>query len=289
MPIPGVERAEDEGWEAADVGPSFFETLNIPVVRGRAFTAADFVRNHSAVVISETFATHYFPNRDPVGVLIGDASNVEIIGIVRDVRLASVRRAPGPMMYHPIAPEPDRISGLVVRATGQIDAVAQALRAEINQINPRLFVDVRTMRQQIDRNVASERMVAVTSAFFSLLGLLLVSIGIFGVASYTIAQRTSELGIRLALGATRWSLIREALRDTMLVFGAGLAAGVLAAVIAVRLSASFISDLLFGLTASDAANIVMAGLVMVAVAVVACILPARRATRIDVLTAIREE
>ena len=289
MPIPGVERAQDDGWDAADVGPSFFETLNIPVVRGRAFTAADFAQNRSAVVISETFATHYFPNRDPVGLLIGDGPNVEIIGIVRDVRLASVRRESGPMMYHPIAPEPDRVSGLVVRTTGQIDAVARALRAEISQINPRLFVDVRTMRQQIERNVASERMVAVTSAFFSLLGLLLVSIGIFGVASYTIAQRTSELGIRLALGATRWSLIREALKDTMLVFGAGLAAGLLAALIAVRLSASFISDLLFGLTAYDAANIVMAGLVMVAVAVLACILPARRATRIDVLTAIREE
>jgi putative ABC transport system permease protein len=119
--------------------------------------------------------------------------------------------------------------------------------------------------------------------------LLLVSIGIFGVASFTVAQRTSELGIRTALGASRWSVIRESLRDTMQVFGTGLTAGIILAIVVVRLTASFISDLLFGLTAADVANIVAAVLVMVAVALAACILPARRATRIDVLTAIRNE
>ena len=132
-------------------------------------------------------------------------------------------------------------------------------------------------------------MVAATSAFFSLLGLLLASIGIFGVASYTVAQRTTELGIRMALGAGRWSVIRESLRDTMLVFGVGLVAGIVAAIAAVRLTASFIADLLFGLTATDAANLVGPVLVMIAVALAACILPAHRATRIDPLTAIRHE
>jgi putative ABC transport system permease protein len=132
-------------------------------------------------------------------------------------------------------------------------------------------------------------MVAATSGFFSLLGLLLAAIGIFGVASYTVAQRTSELGIRIALGAGPGSVIREALRETMLVFGIGLAAGTVATIAAVRLTASFISDLLFGLTAADSVNIVGAVLVMMIVAFAACILPARRATRIDPLTAIRYE
>ncbi|MGH2795714.1 MAG: FtsX-like permease family protein, partial [Actinomycetota bacterium] len=185
--------------------------------------------------------------------------------------------------------EPDRIGALEVRAAGDTTAIARAIREEIQRVSPRLLVDIRTMRQEIDRNIAKERMVATTSAFFGLLGLLLVSIGIFGVASYTVAQRTSELGIRMALGATPWSVVRESLRDTIVVFGAGLAAGVMAAIAAVQLTASFISDLLFGLTSTDVTNIVGAMLLMVGVALAACILPARRATRIDPLTAIRHE
>jgi ABC-type antimicrobial peptide transport system permease subunit len=209
--------------------------------------------------------------------------------VVRDARLTAVRTENGPMMYFMAPREPDRIGALEVRTAGDTAAIARAAREEVQRVNRRLVVDIRTMRQEIDRNIAKERLVAATSAFFSLLGLLLVSIGIFGVASFTVAQRTSELGIRTALGASRWSVIRESLRDTMQVFGTGLAAGIILAIVVVRLTASFISDLLFGLTAADVANIVAAVLVMVTVALAACILPARRATRIDVLTAIRNE
>ena len=289
MPIPGRTLVPDDAWNSASVGPSFFETMNIPVLRGRTFTAADFAQGRRRVIISEAFAKRYFQNEDPVGKRIGDPPNTEIIGVVRDARLTAVRTDSGPMMYFMAPREPDRVAALQVRTGGNAYAVARAVREEVRRVHPRLLVDIRTMRQEIDRNIAKERMVAATSAFFSLLGLLLVSIGIFGVASYTVAQRTNELGIRRALGASRWSVIRESLRDTMQVFGAGLAAGILAAIVAVRLTASFISDLLFGLTAGDLANIVGAVLLMVAVAVAACILPARRATRIDVLTAIRDE
>src|SRR6266542_321787 len=233
----------DESWDSLEVGPSFFETMNIPVVRGRTFSAADFERGRTLVIISEAFARHFFPNED----------------------------------------------ALVVRATGDPDAVARAIQQEIRRVNPRLLVGISTMRQEIDRSIATERMVATTSAFFCLLGLLLVSIGIFGVASSTVAQRTNELGIRMALGAGRWSVIRASLRETMVVFGAGLAVGIIAAITAVRLTTRFISDLLFGLTATDAINIGGAVVVMVGVALAACILPARRATRIDPLAAIRHE
>jgi len=288
MPIPG--RTEpDEAWNSAAVGPSFFETMRMPVARGRTFTPADFERDCKCVVVSEAFVKRYFPNEDPVGKRIGDPPETGIIGVVKDARLTSVRTASGPMMYFMALGEPDRIGALEVRAAGDTGAIARALREEIQRVNPRLLVDIRTMREEIDRNIAKERMVATTSAFFGLLGLLLVSIGVFGVASYTVAQRTTELGIRTALGASRWSVIRESLRDTMQVFGIGLAAGIIAAIVAVRLTASFISDLLFGLTAADVANFVAAVLMIVAVALAACILPARHATRIDVLTAIRNE
>jgi AAA domain/FtsX-like permease family len=220
---------------------------------------------------------------------LADGQTVTDIGVVRDAKLASVRRESGPMMYLLASSQSNRLDALVVRATGDPDAVARAIQQEIRRVNPRLLVGISTMRQEIDRSIATERMVATTSAFFCLLGLLLVSIGIFGVASYTVAQRTNELGIRMALGAGRWSVIRASLRETMVVFGAGLAVGIIAAITAVRLTASFISDLLFGLTATDAINIAGAVVVMVGVALAACILPARRATRIDALAAIRHE
>ena len=250
----------DESWDSLEVGPSFFETMNIPVVRGRTFTGADVERGRTLVIISEAFVKHYFPNEDPVAGTRGEV----FIGIVRDAKLASVRRETGPMMYQLASSRANRLDALVVRTAGDPEALAHAIQQEIRRVHPRLLVGISTMRQEIDRSIATERMVAATSAFFSLLGLLLASIGIFGVAASTVAQRTNELGIRMALGAGRWSVIRESLRDTMLVFGAGLAAGIIAAVVAVRLTASVISDLLFGLTAADAANIVGAVLVMIA-------------------------
>jgi ABC-type antimicrobial peptide transport system permease subunit len=188
-----------------------------------------------------------------------------------------------------VQPEPDRISALIVRAAGNPEGVVPSLREVVRSVHPRLLIDVRTLREEIARDIARERMVAVTSAFFGALALLLVAVGIFGVASATVAQRTNELGIRLALGATRASVIRESLHDTMRVFAGGLGAGVVAAVVGVQLMGAFIADLLFGLTATDAVNIAAAAVVIVVVAAVACILPARHATRIDPLSAIRQE
>ena len=285
-PIPGhIIAPEDDFWDAVDVGPSFFKTMGITLLRGRTFDAADFARQRQLVVISQAFAKHYFPDEDPIGKRIGD---LEIVGIVRDAKLIAVRKQAGPMVYV-IAPEPNRIGAMEVRYAGDPDSIARAVANEIRRVNPRLLVDIRTMRQQIDDSIAKERMVAATSAFFSFLGLLLASLGLFGMASYTVAQRTNELGIRLALGAGRWSVIRESLWETMLAFTAGLAAGILAAMAALRLTASFLAGLLFGLTATDAANIVGAVLLMIAVALAASILPASRATRIDPLAALRYE
>jgi ABC-type antimicrobial peptide transport system permease subunit len=183
----------------------------------------------------------------------------------------------------------NRLDALQVRTARDRAGVTRAIQEEVRRINPRLFLDIRTVRREMDRSLSKERMLAATSGFFSALGLVLASIGIFGVASYTVAQRTAELGIRMALGAGRWSVIRESLRETMLVVAAGLTCGFVAAVIAVRITASFISDLLFGLTANDSLNIIAAVLLMVAIAMAACILPARHATKIDPLTAIRYE
>jgi predicted permease len=280
--LPGFNRRGDQMWSAVTVGPEFFETMGIPVVRGRTFTAADF-KHRGRYVINEAFARHYFPNEDPL------LRVPAIIGIVRDVRVFGPRSEVAPLMYELLPLEPDRVNALQVRTAGDPGTVASAIREAVRSVNPRLFVDIRTIGEEIERGIARERMVATISAFFSLLGLLLASIGIFGVASYAVAQRTKELAIRRALGAGRWSVIRESLRETSVVFALGLAAGTMAAVVLVRLTASVIADLLFGLTATNAANIAGAVGVMVAVALAACLLPAHRATRIDPLAGIREE
>ena len=275
----------DEAWESADVGPSFFETMRLGLVRGRTFTDADFARTtRRPIIINEAFARKYFPGDDPIGKEGGT-----IVGIVRDAKLANVRQDIGPMMYFPLPQEPDRVSSLQIRTRQDLAGIVSATREAINAVHPRLLLDIRSMQGEIDRMNARERLVAGISAFFSMLALLLVSIGIFGVAAYSVAQRTRELGIRMALGANHWSVIRESLRDTIWVFCTGLTVGTLVTVAAAQLAASLVSDLLFGLTATDAANITAAVVVMVAVALAAAFLPARRATRIDPLVAIRHD
>jgi predicted permease len=284
MRLPGVDFGQGEFWDGADVGPSFFETMGIPVIRGRTFTAADFAGDQRGLfVVSESWVKRYFPNDDPVARQIG------IIGVVKDVKLDGVRTEVRPTMFAMAMKEPDRVNSLQVRTASEPEAIVPAIRKAIQGINPKLLVGIRTMREDVDRDIAKERMVSAISAFFSVLGLVLASIGIFGVASYTVAQRTKELAIRRALGADRWSVIRESLRETMLVFGLGLVAGTLAAVAAVRFSASVVADLLFGLTATDAANIALAVAVMVTAALAACVLPAHRATTIDPLAGLRQE
>ncbi|HYN09073.1 MAG TPA: FtsX-like permease family protein [Vicinamibacterales bacterium] len=170
-----------------------------------------------------------------------------------------------------------------------MQAIASAIREAVQAVHPQLLVGISTVGEAMNRNIAKERMVAAISAFFGVLGLSLACMGIFGVASSNVAQRTRELGIRRALGAGGRSVIRESLRETLVIVAVGLAGGAVAAVIAVRLSASVIADLLFGLTATDTANLVAAIVVMVVVALAACTLPALRATRIDPLAVIRDE
>jgi predicted permease len=281
--LPGLQASRDEMWQGAMVGPSFFETLGIDLVRGRTFDASDFATDRRAYVINEAFARRYFPGDDPV------ARGIGIVGIVENVRFHGVREEIVPFMYEKMRTEPDRVNTVLVRIEGDARAVAPQIREAVLGVHPRLFTGIRSLGEDIERDIARERMVALISGFFSGLGLLLASIGIFGVASYTIACRTRELAIRLALGAGRWSVVREALRDTMVVFGIGLAAGTAAAVALVRVAAGLVADLLFGLTATDAANIAGAAAVMVAVAAAACLLPAHRVTTVDPLMGIREQ
>ena len=242
---------------------------------------AESLRRIGPLIINEAFARHFYPNADPL------ASASPIVGIVRDVKLLGVGNEIGPVMF--LVSRPDGPRALVVRTARDTQAIAPAIREAVQAVHPQLFVGISSVGEAMNRNIAKERMVAAISGFFGLLGLSLACMGIFGVASSAVAQRTKELGIRIALGAGSWSVIRESLRETLVVVAVGLAGGALAAFVAVRLTASLIADLLFGLRPTDATNLVAAIGVMVVVALTACLLPAHRATRIDPLACIRDE
>jgi hypothetical protein len=316
--IPGVRSASGSrnaimrgpisGWvdvEQVTVGPQFFETMRIPLLRGRFFTSEDdtagfrsfpipgggVVNLPIVAVISESLAKQLFPEGDAVGHPLPDPlrQHPGIVGVVKDARFSGLREDPRPPIYVPQPKNPDRFNAIEIRTIGDPSTVARAVQEEIRRINPRLLLGANTMREEMDRSIMRERMVATVSAFFGTLALVLACVGLFGLASYTVVQRTNELGIRIALGARRWDVIREALGDTLLLFGVGLIVGVMMAISATRLAAGAISDLLFGLTATDSLNIAVAVLIMIGVATLACLVPAHRAATVDPLKAIRYE
>jgi hypothetical protein len=307
IPLPGLpERRGTSGmWDAIDVGPGFFETMGISVVRGRAFTDADFTsdtvdfrsrephratraaheefwRRMGPYVVNESFQRLRFDGADPM------QRGSPIVGIVNDVKLFGVKEDVRPLMFL-ISRRPGRIGALQVRTEGNPQAVERAIAEAIRGVNPQLLGAISTLGEVTGRSIAKERMVATISGFFSVLGMLLAAMGVFGIASSAVAQRAKELGIKRALGADRLMLIRDSLRETFTMVVVGLAAGTIVAVAAARVTSSLTTDLLFGITATDAGNLLISVAVIVLLGVVACALPALRATRIDPLTCIRED
>ena len=304
VPLPGLDRTTLQMWDAVEVGPEFFETMGIEAVRGRTFTTADFrrdgadlsesldrateatmaeyVRSAGPYVINEAFAKHYAPDADP----LGPAS--PIVGIVKNVKLLGVKGEVQPLMFLP-SRKPDEIRALQVRTVGDSHVLERTIREAIQAVHPRLFLGITTLSEASNQSIAKERMVAVVSGFFGLLGLSLACVGIFGVAAGAVTHRTKELGIRRALGASGKSVIWACLRETLVVLMVGLIIGAVCAAALVRVSASVVNDLLFGITATDITNLITAIALMVLVALAACTLPALRATRIDPLAVLKEE
>jgi len=273
-----------------EVGPRFFETMRVPLVRGRFFTAQDATSEGDApVIVNEAYARLFIDGDDPIGRKIASPAGI-VVGVVKEAKYAGIRTEPQPMAYTlAIRNEPDRVSAIEIRTAGNPSALIPAVRKTITAIHPRLLVSIRTMDEQMKRSIAQERMVASASAFFGVLGVVLAGIGLFGVASFTVAQRTNEWGIRIALGAGRWDVIHESVRDTALIFAFGLLTGAAAAIAITRVAASHISGLLFGLKPTDAFPVAAGVLLMIVVAITACAIPAVRATRVDPLKAIRYE
>jgi predicted permease len=272
------------------VGPNFFKTMETPLVRGREFTEADRKGAPGIVVLNETLAAMLWPGQDALGKRVSlegpKGPFLEVVGVARDSKYRSLGETPRPYVYHPVLQSYDPKMTLVVRTKGEPQSVAGAVREQIRALDPNLPVaDVKTLRDQLDLSLFPSRVAAWTLGGFGVLALLLAAIGLYGVVAYSVAQRTREIGVRMALGAKEKDVLRLVLGEGLFVIGIGLVIGLLLAFAATRVIAGF----LYGVGATDALTFAGVPLLLGLVAVVASYIPARRATKVDPLVALRYE
>jgi putative ABC transport system permease protein len=272
------------------VGPGFFEAMGIPLLAGRTLTAQDDEHAPNVCVVSATMARAFFAERSPIGrhftfKRTGAEYTVEIVGVARDLKKADPRGEWRPVYCPMLQDLPSLNATILVRANGDASPVIAEARRRLRDIDRNLFVDVVTMDRRIEDNVFFQRLLATLSGVFGLLALLLASIGLYGVMAYSVARRSNEVGIRMALGADRRRVVGAVVWETMTLVAAGLVVGLAAAWGTTRLIAST----LFGLTAMDPPTLTFAVLVMIAVALVAGYVPARRAAGVDPVVALRAE
>ena len=273
------------------VGDGCLETMGVPLLAGRGFTPADNASSEPVIAINETLARLLWPGEDPIGrfVRMSGAESLErrVIGVVRDVRYFGPEQAPGTEMYLPIR-QTDHFSSvdLVIRAGRPLTDLAPVVRAALQAVDPKQpATDFRTMRQLVDRSVFPRRCVVLLLAGFAGFGLILASLGIYGVISYSVSQRRQEIGIRMALGATPGDVQARVLNQTGRLALVGKVLGVPAS----WLTARALQGLLFGVTYSDPLTFAAVVALLAAVAALAGHLPAMRASRLNPLDALRSE
>jgi len=273
------------------ISSGFFETMEMPIRAGRGFTDRDDQKAPKVVVLNEKAARKYFPNENPIGQHLGStpetAGQLEVIGILRDAKYDSVRDETPATMYVPYLQQSRPPQAMFyVRTAADPSTAIRTIRETVRQIDATLPLrNIRTQVEQVERRLDRERAFAQAYALFGLLALVLASVGLFGLMSYSVARRTNEIGIRMALGAHARDVLRLVMRESLTLVAIGVAAGLVTAAAAGRLVAS----LLFGLTATDVPTIAISVAVMIAVGAFAGYLPARRAARVDPLVALRYE
>jgi len=272
-----------------DVMPGYFAALRIPTLSGRDLTDFDRENTTYVVVINKAMADLVWPGQDPLGkrfTIVVDPHQYEVVGVVGTTIIGAVGEDPQPVAYVPIRQQYSPQGSLLVRTTGNPEAMMGAVRAQVNQLDRNLaLTNGQTVEQLLSQGLWAARMGAALLGLFGLLALILASIGIYGVLSYSVTQRTSEIGIRMALGAQSQQVLKLVLRQGMLLAGIGVLVGVAIALPITR----FASTLLYGVSVWDPLTYISITLLLMAVAFLACYVPARRATRIDPLVALRFE
>jgi putative ABC transport system permease protein len=274
------------------ISPGYFHVMSIPLLSGRLFDQRDIMSSPSVTIISKTMAQRNFPNQDPLGkqIIFGFPPSPgaihEIVGIVGDVRDDSLGQDPRPMVYVPYTQAPFWGANVVVKSTLSPSSVAATIRQEVQKMDKDLPVtDVAMMSDALEASVAQPRFRTFLLGLFAAMALVLAATGIFGVISYSVSRRTNEIGIRVALGASRSTILRMILRETLTLTFVGMAVGIPCALAASRL----LGHMLFGVSANDPATLAVVALVLAVVASLAGFVPARRAMRVDPIVALRYE
>jgi predicted permease len=283
-------RANERNFRGNRVGADYFKVMSMPIIAGRTFSPRDTEQSQHVAVVNQTLARQLYGSEPALGrhfSLSGrDHYDFEIAGVVKDAHYDSMREKTEPMWFLYTEQEPQLAETLVVRTRGNPSPVMPLVRAAVRAEDPSLAIgEMVTLNTMVQDSLSRETLLAKLAGFFGALALLLACIGLYGVMAYLVARRTNEIGIRMALGAQPGAVLRMVLRESVLVVGLGLMAGIPAALACGRL----VESQLYGLAPNDPITIVGASAALLAVALVASFLPARRAALLDPLAALREE
>ncbi|HUL72513.1 MAG TPA: ABC transporter permease [Vicinamibacterales bacterium] len=271
------------------VSADYFHTAGIRLLGGRTFTADDVDKHPKVAVVNETLARHFFGDRNPVGHRIGYGSpaDTEIVGVVGDARVDGPKDDVPPMAYYPLAQNPGEFArNLFIRVSGPSDAAKGALRAAIAEVNRHLAVrEVTTLADLNERMVSNDRVVSRLTGFFGLLAVFVACLGLYGTVAYSVARRTNEIGVRMALGATRGRVGWLVLRETLVLVAAG---GVLGLAVVWPLL-KYLTSLLYGISPHDPVAFAGAAAGLLSAGALAGVIPAWRASQVDPLTALRAD
>jgi putative ABC transport system permease protein len=278
---------EDVSIDIVTVAPRFFETTELPLLQGRDFRRIDNQKSAKVMIVNETMARKFWPQTDPVGRSFNDGhDSYEVVGVARDTKYRNLREPPRMTMYQPLGQAYMPTMSLVVRTASVPKTFVPIVQNRLHSIEPALTIyNVRTLLEHVGRSLYVERMESVVLGFLGLLALVLTAIGVYGVVAYSVAQRTRELGIRMALGAQRKDVLKLVLREGLILVASGSVIGLLACYWLSRLVASQ----LYGVSPYDPATLVSVAVLLATVAFLASYIPARRATKVDPLVALRYE
>ena len=271
------------------VSPGYFKTMAVPLVRGRDFTDADNASALPVIIVSQATARKFWGDADPIGRILKRSadprSSFTVVGVVGDVRSTALNQE-SPALYYPMASRVWPLMDVVVRTDGAPEAVLQSVRQKIHELDAELaLANVRTMDDWVSNSAAQPRLNAALLGGFSLAALLLAAIGIYGVLAYAVGQRTQEIGLRMALGAEPAAMMRLIVGEGLKVSLAGIVIGLIGGLAVSRAA----SSLVYGIPARDPVTFVGVAVLLLAVALAACGIPARRAARVDPLVALHHD
>ena len=275
------------------ISPGYIPTLRMRLLAGRNFTSADLETSSGVAIVNETFSRRFFPHMNPIGRIFrmngmpGEKA-FEVVGLIEDSKYQSLREGAQAVVFLPANQLPalfGESEQLELRTAIPPSALVAPVRAAVAGVSSAIALEFQTLAEQVNSSLFQERMLALLSGFFGALALLLAMIGLYGTLSYLVTQRQTEFGVRMALGATRSSILGLVMRHLVAVLAGGLAAGILVSLAATRV----LQQMLFGLGPRDTTTMFLAAGVLTVVALIAGYLPARRATKVDPMVALRYE